>query len=59
MTITVYTFEDEHGAEQIWTTQNPVEAKAHAEYYAYKCYENEFEYSDQTVAWDFTTKAPS
>lgn len=54
MTITVYRFENAQGCEQQWTTQNPTEAKEHAEKYGYKCFAMEFEYSDEEVVWDFT-----
>jgi hypothetical protein len=53
-TITVYTFEDEQGAEQVFTTQNPIEAREHGKLYGYKVMANEFEFSDSEVAWDFT-----
>ena len=52
MTITVYRFEDANGAEQMWTTQNPVEAKEHAEKYGYRCLAMEFEYADEELVWD-------
>jgi hypothetical protein len=54
MTITVYRFEDANGAEQMWTTQNPQEAKDYAEKYGYRCFAVEFEYADEEVVWDFT-----
>jgi len=57
MTITVYRFEDGEGCEQDWTTQNAIEAKEYASKHGYKCFAVEFEYSDETVAWDFTESA--
>ena len=56
MTVTVYTFEDEDGSEQVWTTQNPVEARDYARLNQLKMIANEYEYSDSEVVEDFTPK---
>ena len=53
-TISLYTFEDASGSEQTFTTFNAAEAKETAERNGWKCYDNEYEYSDRNPAWDFT-----
>lgn len=55
--ITVYTFENEQGVEQTFTTQNPIEAREHGKLYGFKVIANEFEFADSDLAWDFTENA--
>lgn len=59
MTVSMYSFADKNGNDQNFTTFNPIEAKEHARQWNLICYENEFEYSDSTIAWDFTESEES
>lgn len=53
-TITVFTFEDERGVEDSFSTQNPIEARDRGRMYRKKVIAHEYEWSDSELAWDFT-----
>lgn len=56
-TVTLYTFEDENGCEQTYTTFSPRDAEETAKGNGWLCIANEYEYSDREVAWDYRPKS--
>jgi len=56
MTIEVYTFEDEGGNSQDWSTQDSKQAKRYGRQRGFKVIANTYEFSDSELVWDFTSK---
>lgn len=54
MTLTLYTFEDEFGTQDTFTTMDAAEARERARQYGMRLIANEFEYSDREVVEDNT-----
>lgn len=52
--IEVYAFEDEAGAEQGFTTQDPDEARAFASKYHYRWIAHTYEWADSELVEDYT-----
>ncbi len=52
---TIYSFRQRDGEDVIWTTRSPSDAEAFAKKHGYKCFAAEYEFSDDHIAWDFTT----
>jgi hypothetical protein len=58
VTVTVYSFQDERGAERAYPTLDPVAARQHALLYRLRCLAHECDLADGDVAWDFTYTTP-
>ena len=56
MKIEVYSFEDKEGLDQGFTTQDPEEAKEHAQKYSLKWIANIFEFADSELVEDYTSQ---
>ncbi len=52
-TVTLYTFEDENGTEDSFSTFDGREARDRGQQYGMCVIANEYEWSDSEVAWDF------
>ena len=53
-TVSLYTFQDASGQEQTFSTFLLSEARETARKNNWLCFDNEYEYSDRTVVWDYT-----
>ena len=53
-TVTLYTFENDNGSEDTYTTFNPRDAEDRGRRCSMRVIANEYEYSDHEIAWDFT-----
>lgn len=54
--IEVYAFEDAHGTEQTFTTQDPGQAREHARQHELRVIAHTYQWTDSepVPAWDFT-----
>jgi len=54
MEVEIYTFEDKDGNTQGWTTENPVDAREHAQKHGLRWIANKFELCDSELVEDCT-----